>query len=383
MNEKMRDGLVKRGATWSYVIRVKDPETGRSKPRWIGGFPSRAAAKAARDAARNASNRGTWVPPQDMTLAAWLDRWITSHEVELKPSTAAGYRQNITRYLVPALGHERLQQLSPSRLSVVFREMHERGGMNGRPLSPRTVEYARAVLRRALQDAVLDRVIEVNPVFGTKRPKAIKPTHTTWTGAQVSAFLGHLAERDQRFAELWHLALATGMRRGELLALRWSDVDLEAGTVSVERSVFAPGAERTYTTPKNHERRTVGIDARTLAVLKEHRKAQAEARLAAGPLWADAEGLLFVWSDGSPLHPGFVTKEFGRAQLGSGLPRLILHEARHTHATVLLRAGVPVHIVAKRLGHRDPTVTLSVYADVIPDDDDRAVETFSKAVFGA
>lgn len=378
----MRDGIIQRGNTWSYVVRERDAQTGKTKPRWVGGFPTRTAARKARDEARHAVNRGTYVAPQAMTVGDWLDRWVDAHAVELKPSTAKSYRDNIGRYLKPAIGHERLQALSPSRLSVVFKDLYEKGGKDGKPLSPRTVEFARAVLRRALQDAVLDRVIEVNPVVGTKRPRVLKPKHTTWTGAQARTFLEGLDESD-RWAPLWTLALATGMRRGELMALRWSEVDLEAGVVHVERSVTQVNQQRVYVTPKNHERRDVTIDPRTVATLRSWRKAQMAERLAWGGAYQGSDDLVFTWEDGRPVLPDFATRTFGVLTTGLEVPRLKLHELRHTHATMLLRDGVPVHVVAKRLGHKDPSVTLNVYADAVPDDDGRAVETFAKAVWGA
>jgi len=383
----MRDGIIQRGATWSYVVRERDPATGKTKPRWVGGFPTRTAAKRARDDARAAVHRGTYVAPQDMTVAAWLQQWITAHEVELKPSTARTYRANIDRYLIPTIGQERVQSLSPSRLSVLFKTMREQGGhgavsgKGGTPLSPRTVEFARAVLRRAMQDAVLERVIEVNPVMGTKRPRPEKPKHTTWTGEQVQVYLDAVA--DDRLFPLWALAAATGMRRGELMGLRWDDVDLDAGVISIERSTTQLGKERVTTTPKNHERRRVAIDAHTVATLKAWKKAQAEERLAVGAAWADPAGHLFTWQDGGPVLPDYASKRFKATQKLEGLPELTLHGLRHTHITILLREGLPVHVVAKRAGHRDPSVTLDVYADVIPEDDGTAVDVFAKAVWGA
>ena len=383
MAEKMRDGIIRRGATWSYVVRERDPQTGKSRPRWVGGFSTRKAAKDARDTARNAVNKGTYVAPQNLTVGEYLERWITAHSVELKPSTAKTYRDNITRYLNPAIGHERIQSLSPSRLSVVFAELYAKGGKDGKALSPRTVEFARAVLRRAMQDAVLDRIIDVNPVIGTKRPTVVKPKHTTWTGAQLQAFLTGLDDTD-RWAPLWTLAAATGMRRGELMALKWSRVDLEAGVVHVEESVTQIAQQRRYGTPKNHERRSVTIDPRTVAALRAWRKAQLAERLAWGAAYRGDEDLVFTWEDGRPVLPDFVTKAFGSLTSNlEGMPRLKLHELRDSHATILLRDGVPVHVVAKRLGHKDPSVTLNVYADAIPDDDGRAVDTFAKAVWGA
>lgn len=396
----MRDGIVRRGSTYSYVVRVRDPETGKTKPRWVGGFSTRKAAKEARDDARAAVNRGTYVAPQDLTVGAWLDRWIDAHEVELKPSTAKTYRDKIRLYLKPTIGHERLQALSPSRLSVIWRDLQAGGGKGGKPVSRRTVEFARAVLRKAMEDAVVERLIQVNPVVGSKMAKADgKPKHTTWTGTQLALFLEHVAE--DRWAPLWQLFAATGMRRGEVAGLRWTEVDLEAGTVAVERSTTQLGRERVTTTPKNHERRTVAIDEETVAALRSWKAKQAAERLAFGPAYADVEGLVFTWEDGRPVMPDYVTKTFGKTQAAANaaltgaheeagadgaaaqLPELVVHELRHTHATILLRSGVPVHVVAKRVGHKDPSVTLNVYADVIPDDDTSAVDVFRKAVWGA
>ena len=178
---QMRDGLIKRGSTWSYVVRERDPQTGRTKARWVGGFATREEARRERDRMRNAVNRGTSVSSSKVTVGEYLEGWIAAHELALKPSTAKSYRGNIERYLLPAVGAEKIQDLSPSSLSVVFRDLLVSGGAGGRALSPRTVEFARAVLRRALQDAVLDRIIEVNPVVGTKRPRAIKPRQRTWS----------------------------------------------------------------------------------------------------------------------------------------------------------------------------------------------------------
>jgi integrase len=275
-----------------------------------------------------------------------------------------------------------VQSLSPTRLSTLFADLYTRGGKDGKALSPRTVQFARAVLRRAMQDAVLDRIIEVNPTVGTKRPRVNKPKHVTWTGEQLHAYLGTLTSED-RWGPLWVLALASGMRRGELMALRWSDVDLESGLIAVERAVTQIGQELSYSTPKNYERRGVSVDPRTVAALKAWRLVQLSERLAWGEAYQGTEDLLFTWEDGRPVLPDYVTKAFVKSQVGAEVPRLKLHEARHSHATLLLREGVPVHIVAKRLGHKDASVTLDVYADAIPADDDRAVDVFTRAVWGA
>ena len=399
-SEKMKDGIIRRGAGYSYVVRETDPATGKSKPRWVSGFSTRKAAKEARDQARHSVNTGTYVAPQDLTVAAWLARWIDGHEVELKPSTTKTYRDKIRLYLVPAIGRERVQSLSPSRLSVVWREMQATGGKGGKPVSRRTVEFARAVLRKSLEDAVVERVIQVNPVIGSKMAKRDgKPQHTTWTAEQLATCLGVVSET--RWAPLWQTLASTGMRRGEVAGLRWPDVDLDAATISVERSTTQLGQDRVTTTPKNHERRTVAIDVEMVAALRAWKATQAAERLAFGPAYADTDSTVFTWEDGRAVMPDYITKTFGKVQAEANaalarvheenevdgaptrLPALVVHELRHTHATILRRSGVPVHVVAKRLGHKDPSVTLNVYADVIPEDDSSAVDIFRKAVWGA
>ena len=137
------------------------------------------------------------------------------------------------------------------------------------------------------------------------------------------------------------------------------------------------------TTPKNHERRKVGLDLRTVAALRMWRRVQAQERLAWGSAYEDTEGIVFTQENGQRLSLNAVSKAVLRAQAGLGLPRITFHGLRYSHATILLRDHVPVHIVSKRLGHKDPSVTLNVYADVIPDDDTSAVDAFSKAVWGA
>lgn len=390
--ERMRDGIIRRGSGWSYVVRELDPATGKRKQRWVSGFATRTAAKAARDEARHAVNAGTYVAPQDLTVQAWLERWIDAHAVELKPSTEKSYRDKIRLYLVPAIGHERLQALSPSRLSIVWRDMYLHGGKGGRPVSARTVEFARAVLRAAMRDAVVDRLVSVNPVTGSKRPKRDgKPQHTTWTGHQLAGFLARTS--GDRWLPMWQTFAATGMRRGEVAGLRWVDLDLDAGILAVERSTTQLGNERVTTTPKNHERRKVALDATTVAVLRSWKATQAAERLAWGAAYGNPDGAVFTWEDGRPVMPDWITKSFDRAQERANaaraeageepLARIVVHELRHTHLTILLRSRVPVHIVAKRAGHKDPSVTLNVYADAIPDDDLSAADVFSREVWGA
>jgi integrase len=174
---RLRDGVMKRGNTWSYVIRVKDPETGLSKPRWVGGFATEQEAKAARDKARVRARQGQYIDRASITVAAYLDQWLEAHAVEVKPKTLHDYRHLINRHVRPQIGALRLQAITPARLTKLYRELATSGGRDGAGLSPRTVEYVHAVLRKAFRDAVVvDQILPSNPVERAKRPARPAPS---------------------------------------------------------------------------------------------------------------------------------------------------------------------------------------------------------------
>jgi hypothetical protein len=159
----LRDGVMKRGSTWSYVIRVPDPSTGASKPKWVGGFETEEAAKAARDEARIRARRGEYVNRSVSTVAEYLAESVEAHASTVKPKTLAGYRHDIEHYIVPRIGRMRLQALRPAVLSKFYRDLAEHGGRDGRPLSIWTISHVHRTLRKALADAVhVEQLLAVN-----------------------------------------------------------------------------------------------------------------------------------------------------------------------------------------------------------------------------
>jgi integrase len=151
---KLKDGVIRRGSTWAYVVRVADPETGKSKPKWVGGFPTEAAAKAARDEARVAARRGEYVDRSALTVGDYLNEWVAAHAGSVKPGTAVGYRADVERYLIPRIGGLRLQGLRPAQLSKLYADLAASGGSGGAPLAASTVAHVHRTLRKALADAV-------------------------------------------------------------------------------------------------------------------------------------------------------------------------------------------------------------------------------------
>jgi integrase len=280
----------------------------------------------------------------------------------------------------------RLQALRPAVISKFYRDLADHGGRDGRPLSAWTVSHVHRTLRKALADAVnVEQLLAINPAARSKRPK-ISETEPAqiWTTRQLDSFL--TAARPHRLFAFYRLAAYTGARRGELLYLRWGAVDLDAAEVTFGGSTAVVHGHRVQGTTKGGRSRTINIDTETVAVLREHRRQQAEERQAAGTAWADNGGLVFTGRWGEPLYPDTVTALMGKlisqhnksaASPAAALPHARLHDLR---ATTLLLAGVPVHVVAARLGHADPAVALRVYSHVLREHTAGIGDIFAQAV---
>ncbi|MFC5730936.1 MULTISPECIES: tyrosine-type recombinase/integrase [Nocardioides] len=386
-SSKMRNGLVKRGDTWSYVIRVPDPATGKTKPKWVGGFPNQRAAKEARDAARHQVHRGQYAEPSKLTVGDWLQQWLNTRTNQ-RPNTLSSYSDLVRLHVMPyPIAHVRLQALTPTMLSEHWRKVSTSGSRAGGPLSPRTVRYAHSIVRKAVNDAVGEH-LQAPPMWSKvqlPRQAAAGSEPEAWGPDDLRAFLA--ATSGTRLWPLWVLMSHTGIRRGEALALRWEDVDVESGDVRVARGVSDVGKGPTYDLPKNSEARTVHAPQLVRSALREWRKAQAEDQLRAGVAWVGSQpesgALVFTMPDGRPVAPSYASKAFARAVKDSGAPALTLHGLRHTAATLLLRDGASVHLVARMLGHKDPSITLQVYSHAIPGDSNALADQLERIIGAA
>lgn len=376
----MKNGITKRGSTYSYVLRVPDPINGGTKPRWVGGFATEREAKAARDKDRVALSAGTFVNPAKMTLGEYLDHWIAIHSHTLKPSTASSYRGHIRLYLKPQLGKILLQDLRPTHIQKMYVHLITQGGSDGAELSARTVQFTGAILIKALKHAVeVDGLLASNPANKVPRPRSASKTNQPYTPEQIKILLEAL-EANRLFA-LFRLAVYSGARLGELLALSWSDVDFEKGSIVISKNrVVVERSVLTQNSTKGGEgRRIVSLDAKTLEILKNHKQQQIRERLVAGANWVDL-GLLFVNELGKPTNSSTPGQIFQRVREKLGLPSQRFHDLRHFHATQLLQAGVPLHVVAQRLGHRDAMVTATIYAHVTSEQGENVSQVFSRAI---
>jgi integrase len=371
--------------SWYFVVDVPAPDGSRRQMR-RRGFETKKAAAGALAALVTDMTRGTFVRPTKTDVRTFLvDDWLPAKRVTLKPSTAACYEQMLTSYVLPRLGGVELAKVDGGTLNALYADLlaHGRTGASGRSggLSPKTVRNVHGILHRAFADAVRWKRLAVNPCDSADRPRWAEPEMQAWTAEQLRAFLAHVAT--DRHAGPWHLLVTTGMRRGELLGLRWSDVDLAAARLTIRHTLTMVGDRPEPGTPKTRAGgRTIALDAATTAALKAWKAVQAAERLAMGAGWQDADGLVVTDPDGTPVHPQVFSRRFKTHAERAGLPVIRLHDTRHSYATAALAAGVPVKVLSQRLGHADVGVTLKIYAHVMPGDDEAAANTVAAAILG-
>jgi integrase len=303
------------------------------------------------------------------TVGQFLDRWIPAIESTIRPSTFASYRAHVRQHIGPHLGGLRLSDIDAAALNSMYASLLANGSSSGRPLCPATVRRVHATIHRALRDAVRWGLLDENPADRSDPPRLRTGNEMkTWSADELRSFL-EFSKEDDLYA-LWFALATTGLRRGEALGLRWSDVDLRTSNLAVRQTVVEVGGEILISSPKTARgRRVVALDATTVAVLGEH-------------LGKDPHGLLFARADGSPLRPSVVTRRFGRLVAGSGLPRIRLHDLRHTHATLALQAGIHPKIVSERLGHATIAFTLDVYSHALHHMQKEAADKLGRLLFG-
>ena len=373
----VKNGIAFNGKTFSYVLRVPEPATGRTKPKWVGGFNSEREAKLARDKARVAIGNRDYTPPTKLSLSEYLDTWLANKKVST--TTLERYQSVIKHYIKPHLGAIKLQDLKPFHVQALYTDMANNLGVTGKPLSDRSIQQTGVVLKMALRHAVeVDNLLSVNPAQKIKLPRSVPNTPAPYTTTELNTLLA--TAKSHRLYFYFRLSAYTGARRGELIALRWTDFDGSSITLNKSRVATKQGVIESNRTKGglNYQRR-VPLDAETIAEFTEHRKAQIKERLAMGELWQDT-GFIFTQENGLPLYPNTVSDLYRKLIKKAGLRYNRLHDARHTHATELLRAGEPLHVVAHRLGHRDAMVTATIYAHVDTEQSVSASETFAKAM---
>lgn len=285
---------------------------------------------------------------------------------------------------MPHIGSARLSELRPARIARCYGELRSKGRKDGKGgLSETSLEHTHRCLHAALEHAAKWRLIARNVCDDVVKPKRRQVEMRTWSADELSSFL--TSTNTHRLHPLFLLAATSAARRGELLGLRWEDIDLDTARLSIRRGRTSVAYEVVEETPKSRKSvRTVDLDPRTVTELRRWRKAQIEERLAWGAGWTDS-GYVFTNEDGTPIHPHRVADAFDAAVKRSKLPKIRFHDyadLRHTWATIALRAGVSPKIVSERLGHASVGFTLDIYAHAVPGWQADAAEQVASLVFG-
>jgi len=378
----MRGHITKRGKN-SYSIAIslgKDLTTKKYKYQWVTVKGTKKDTEKRLSEILHQLDNGTFMKPGKMTVGEYLDQWLKDYRPSIGPHSAQTYEFFIERHIKPAMGQLPLTSLKPEHLQKVYSDKLLSGRRDGTGgLSARSVRYIHVTIHRALKSAVRLGLLSRNVADSVDVPGLERHEMQTMTEYDIHAFLE--AARSTPYYTLFYLALFTGMRRSELLALRWSDMDLLMCQASVNRTLHRlNNGEIIFRETKTAKsRRMVALSPHTCLVLQEHRQKQEQDRLLAdNPL--QESNLVFSQLDGTPLLPDSITHAFMVLARRIGLSGIHLHSARHTHASLMLKQGVHPKIVQERLGHASIQITLDTYSHVAPGLQEAAAAGFDKMV---
>ncbi len=359
---------------WSIVLDVKD-STGRRRRKWhsFKGTKREAQRECARLIAE--VDQGGYVEPSKQSIERYFDAWLRDWApMRAGPKTAERYA-SLARHITSAIGGMPLQQVRGSDLARIYRDMGARG------LSPKTVKHVHVLARGIFRQAMKLGDVKIDPTSQINAPAVPPKEAAVLQTAEVPTMLA--AVRSTPLYPVAILALGTGMRRGELFALRWQDVDLNAGKLEVKQSIEEVRHKALrFKEPKSARgRRGISLSPGVVAALKEHYKGQLELRMKLGLGKPPADALVFATHTGKPCSPNNIGQRFSVAMTAAGLPHVSLHTLRHTHASLLIREGVDILTISRRLGHSSAAITLGVYGHLVSSED-RAAEIIEKALGG-
>jgi len=373
----------KRGNTHTAYWSSIDPATGKRRQHSKGGFPTKKAANDYLNGVVSKVAEGSWKPDQALTVRQLLeDHWLPAQQSRgLKPSTLAQYRDVVSAWLVPNVGAMRATAITPKAVQELVETLRTtRTAQRRAGLSPRSLQLTVGTLKAAFAYGVEAGLLGRNPIASVRRPSVEQRPPTTWSETDARAFL--TATADDRLAGMWALALTRGLRRGELCGLRWSALDLDAGTLQVVHTLVMVDGHPVESTPKTKTgRRTVPLDGSLVSLLRARSTAQKTERLRAGTAWAGG-GYVFTDELGRPYSPDYVSERFEQLLQAASLPRIRLHDTRHTAATLMLAAGVNPKVVQEMLGHSHVSITLGIYGHVTPSMGREAGAALSASLLG-
>ncbi|WP_339063632.1 tyrosine-type recombinase/integrase [Tepidibacillus marianensis] len=375
----MKGHVRKRGSKWAFVLDIgRDEKTGKRIQKWFSGYNTKKEAEKAMTQKVHELNTGAYVEPSKLTLRDYLYQWLENYaKVNTAPRTYEGYEMIIRNHLAPSLGHIVLEKLKPLHIQKYYSAKLTNGrfdGMGG--LSAQTILHHHRVLKEALEQAIKWQLIIRNVADAVEPPRPQKIEMVTLNKEEVSKLIE--AAKGSPLFPIIFTAIYTGMRRGEILALRWKDININNKMISVRQTLQAvKGKGLIFKEPKSGKERTVSIPDSLIEQLKKQKIKQRENKLLLGQIYSDQD-LVFAQKNGSPFQPSEVTRGFNKIIKESGITKVRFHDLRHTHATLLLEEGIHPKIVSERLGHSSINITLDTYSHVLPNIQEEAANRFNE-----
>jgi len=355
------NGCITQRKDGSWMVKVTTGrDTGTGKP--IYKYTYHKSQKEAREHLRQITatiDKGTYQEPSKMTLAVWLDIWLSEYLDAVKPATAYSYKAQVTNHIKPTLGAVKLQKLTPHQVQGLCNKLFRERG-----LSAKSIKNIHGVLHTALRQALKNGYILSNPADGTTLPRVEKPEIETLPEDKIAAFIEQT--KSHKFGTIYFVTLFTGLRQSEALGLTWDCVDFDKGTLLVRRQLVKNKLTSEYTmqTLKNDKPRAVAPARAVMQRIWLHRREQNEQRLQAGELWANPMNLVFTNPTGGHLVHLMVYKHYKRLVAELGIPEMRFHDLRHTYAVNALQSGDDIKTVQVNLGHHTAAFTLDTYGHV-------------------
>jgi integrase len=363
----MKGHIRQRGEnSWAIVLDIRDPQTQERRRKWHSFRGTKKEARIECSRLITEMKDGAYVETDRTSLNDFLDRWERDWAAtNVSPKTAERYSQLLKLHIRPMLGAKPMQAIRAQDLNALYTSLHDK-------LAPRTVGHVHRLLHLVFGHATKWGNIKRNIVALVDAPKVPPTEAPVLQLAEIPQMFD--AVRGRNLYPIAVVALGTGMRRGELCALRWQDVNLDAATLRVERSLEQTRKSGLrFKSPKSARgRRTISLSPAVVAELRKHWAVQQERRLSLGLGGSPRDGLVFADWDGSPWAPDRLSDNFADTMEAAGLPHVTLHTLRHTHASQLIKSGVDILTVSRRLGHATATVTLNVYGHLITTEDKAA-----------
>jgi integrase len=369
----MKGSVKKEGSTWYYLVDLgKDPITGKRKRRRKRGFKTKKDAEQALSKVIYEVNNGTFVEPSKTLFKDYFKEWLEGKRHNYSRQTVKNYESYLLNHISPVIGHIPLSNLTSLMIQNFIGVLRHKGLADG------TVRRIFNVVNTSLNNAEKMQIIPKNPATLVDKPQVKQTEMKVWEISEVRRFLE--VAKDSRYYMAFHLAITTGMRQGEILGLRWKDIDLHRGIVYVRQTLDHDGKDFKAGAKTKSGVRSINLDPHTVEALKSHRIMIAEERLKLGKDYKDNDLVVCTYK-GTVISPRNLTRTWHSLIKKADLPKIRFHDLRHTHASLMLQQGEHVKVVSERLGHNKIQITLDTYSHVMPNMQEESANRFGEMVF--